>query len=180
MERAKPHNRSHVVFHFKTVRVLFEPRPGRPGAEGGDHVVVRIQNFDDSVRCQLIAAGSEFQGRGNSLRSDKNAARVIAIEREFVRVILPALSTLPNPVAGATQSGSPARTNTIFRHRAAHVKREQTPERRRKRVASLTINWRNHGSPHALDGSFGRLSRNGGECNGQDRNEHQRAAACLF
>jgi hypothetical protein len=157
---------------FKPIRFLFEPRAGRPGAEGGDHVVVRIQNFDDSVRCKLIAAGSEFHGRRNFLRSDENAARVIAIERECVRVILPALSTLPKPVAGATQSGSQTRSNTIFRHRAALVKRYQTPERRPERVASFTINWGNHCSPHALDGSFGFLSGSGGECNGQSRNEH--------
>jgi hypothetical protein len=82
---------------------LFKPRAGRPDAEGGDHVVVRIENLAHSVRCKLIAARSEFQRRGNFLRSDKNAARVVAIERECVRVILPAVFTLPNTVAGATE-----------------------------------------------------------------------------
>ena len=111
------------------------------------------------MRYKLIAACSEFQGRRNFLRSDKNAARVIAIIRERVRVILPAMFVLPNSVAGATESGTRTRTNTIFRHRAALIEGEQTWERRPERDASLTINSRNHGSPRALDGSFVPLSR---------------------
>ena len=154
MERTKSHGS------------LFKPRASDYSAEGADHVAVGIENFDDRVRCKLIAAFAEFQVSGNLLRSDKKAARVIAIVRECERVILPASSVLPNSVAGAAQSRTRTRTNTIFRHRAALVKGEQTWEGRHEGVASLTINWRNHRSPHALDGSFGRLSRSEGKRNG--------------
>ncbi len=155
MERAKSHGS------------LFKPRAGGHGAEGGDDVAVRIENLDRRMRGKLVAAGSELQGSGNFLRSDESAARIVAIERECERVILPALSVLPNSVAGATQSGTRTRTtNTIFRHRAALIKGEQTWERRTERVASLTINSCNHRPPRALDGSSGRLSRSEGKRNG--------------
>src|SRR4029077_8776732 len=154
MERTKSHGS------------LFKPRASDYSAEGAAHVAIGIQNLDCRVRCKLVAASSEFQGRRHFLRSDKNAARVIAIVREGVRVILPTLVALPNPVAGATQSGTRTRTNTIFRHRAAFIKGEQTCERRTERVARLTINSCNHGPPRALDGSFGRLSRSEGKRNG--------------
>jgi hypothetical protein len=169
-----------VVFHFERVRLLFKPGGGRPAAEGGDQVAVCVENFYHRVRCKLIAAGPEFHGSGNFVRSDENAARVVSIERECERVIVPASSVLPNSVAGATQSGTRTRTNTIFRHRTALIKGEQTWERRTDWVAGLTINWRNHRSPHALDGSLGRLSRGVGKRNGQSRNHDQRAAACFF
>jgi len=169
-----------IVFHFKPVRLLFKPRGGRHGAEGGDHVAVRIENFDHRVRGKLVAASSEFHGSRNFLRSDESAARVVAIESECERVILPATFILPNSVAGTAQSRTRTRTNTIFRHRAALIKGEQTWEKRTHRVASLTINRRNHRSPHALDGSFRRLSGSEGERNGQSRNDDQRAAASLF
>lgn len=162
MERAKPRISLFSLVGCLPLQAgssLFKPRAGPPDAEGSDDVVVHIQDFDVRVRCKFIAAGSEFQGRGNFLRSDEKAARVIAIVRECVRVILPAVLTLPKSVPRATQSGTRTRTNTIFRHRAARIKREQTRERRHERVASLTINWRNHRPPHALDGSFGWLSR---------------------
>lgn len=189
MERAKPRIFL-LIFEGclspQRVCLLFKPRTGRTGAEGGDHVAVHIENLDHRVRGKVIATGSEFQGSGNFLGSDENTVRVVAIERECERVIPPASSVLPNSVAGATQSGTGTRTNPIFRHRAALIKGEQTWERRTEWVASLTINWRNHRSPDALDGSFGvhcllrRLSRSEGERNGQSRNHDQRAAASLF
>ena len=133
-------------------RCLFKPRARGRSAEGGDHVVVSVQNTDYRMRYKLIAACSEFQGRRNFLRSDKSAARVIAIICERLRVILPALFVLPNPVAGTTESGIGTRTNTIFRHRTALIKGEETRERPQG-DASLTIDSRNNGSPGALDGS---------------------------
>ena len=101
--------------------------PAATGAEGGDHVAVRIENLDYRMRYKLIAACREFQSRRNFLRSDKNAARVIAIICERVRVILSAMFVLPNSVAGATESGIRTRTNTIFRHRTALIKGEPAP-----------------------------------------------------
>lgn len=81
-----------------------ESRSNCRGAAGADHCAIDIEDHNGRPRRKFVAAFSEFQGSGDFLLSEDNAAGTVAVESERERVVLPAVFTLPHAVAGTAQA----------------------------------------------------------------------------
>ena len=128
-----------------------EPRPDGGGAAGAISLPltsrVSIADVDANSSPPLRVPGSP-----DFLRSDENAARVVAGVRERERVLLPAVFALPDAVAGTPQRRTRTGRDAVFRHGAAGIERKQARKRKDRR-ARLTVPRCDYRSPHASDGS---------------------------
>ena len=144
--------------HIIPLPAKVKPRPLGGGAKVTEYVVVRVESLACGDRCKLIAACPQLQASPNFLRSEENAASVIAVVKESELVILPAMCAPPEPVTRTPKSRTRTGSDTKFRHYPTSMKSEHALKRS-ERIARLAVTKCHHRSPHTFDGFFAGLPR---------------------